>query len=85
MVGLDPCGERLKESAQPELGQLQGPTTACQDPGGWRRWSQRRDKVQVERREAEADLMKTCFPMRRRRPVASGSHSERFSGFLWVK
>ncbi|KAK4819835.1 hypothetical protein QYF61_012980 [Mycteria americana] len=47
MVELEhePWEERLKEPAQPEQGQLRGPTAACQGLGVWRRRSQRRDNT----------------------------------------
>lgn len=63
-----PCEERLKKPAQPQEGQLRGPTAACQ--GLWVVEKTEPEKVQwvqAKRSGAEAGLMKTFFLTRRPR------------------
>lgn len=64
-----PCEEeRLKEPAQPEQGQLRGPTAACQGPGGVEKTEpEEGQRVEAERRGAAAGLTKTLFLTRRAR------------------
>lgn len=63
-----PWDERLKRPAQPEQGQLWGPTAACQGLGGVQKTEpEEGQRIQVERRGAEVALMKTFFLMRRAR------------------
>lgn len=89
MVGLE-HDARLRGPARPEQGQLWGPAAACPGLGVEETEPGEAQRVQAERRGAEAGLMKAFFPTRRarqwrRHPGARCSHPWRFLGSVWIK